>query len=119
MKRAVSSALLTAMLACGVCLARTAKAAKDSRILLRQFIAFAMQQAAPAGRGGGGGAFGGPIELGPDDKPAFPDPPAGFNVARDDVPHGELTPIEYDSISLGTGRRMRIYTPPGYSTNRK
>jgi enterochelin esterase-like enzyme len=53
--------------------------------------------------------------LGPDDKPAFPDPPAGFNVKRDGIPHGELTPVEYDSKSLGTRRRMRVYTPPGYS----
>jgi enterochelin esterase-like enzyme len=57
--------------------------------------------------------------LGPDDKPAFPDPPAGFNVKRDNVPHGELTPVAYDSKSLGTRRRMRVYTPPGYSTGRK
>jgi len=31
----------------------------------------------PARRPGG---FGGPIVLGPDDKPAFPEPPQGFNV---------------------------------------
>ena len=83
---------------------------------------------APSGRGAGQGAqgagrgrggYGGPIELGPDDKPAFPDPPAGFNARRDDIPHGELTAIEYDSKSLGTRRRMRVYTPPGYSTSRK
>ena len=29
------------------------------------------------------------IVLGPDDKPAFPDPPAGFNVRRDNIPHGK------------------------------
>jgi enterochelin esterase-like enzyme len=73
-----------------------------------------------AGRGAAGrGGFGGPIELGPDDKPAFPDPPAGFNAKRDKIPHGDLTPVEYDSKSLGTRRRMRVYTPPGYSTSRK
>ena len=72
-----------------------------------------------AGRGAGRGGFGGPIELGPDDKPAFPDPPAGFNVKREDVPHGELTAVRYDSKSLGTRRQMRVYTPPGYSANRK
>ncbi len=72
-----------------------------------------------AGRGAGRGGFGGPIELGPDDKPAFPDPPAGFNQRREDIPHGELTAVEYDSKSLGTHRRMRVYTPPGYSTSRK
>jgi len=40
------------------------------------------------------GGFGGPIELGPDDKPAFPDPPAGFDVKREDIPHGRLEMIE-------------------------
>jgi enterochelin esterase-like enzyme len=75
--------------------------------------------AAPQVAGRGRGSFGGPIELGPDDKPAFPDPPSGFNARREDVPHGELTPVEYDSKSLGTRRRMRVYTPPAYSTNRK
>jgi len=77
---------------------------------------------APAGqaaRGGGGRGFGGPPQLGPDDKPAFPDPPAGFNVKRDGIRHGELTPIEYDSKTLGTRRRMRVYTPPGYSNKKK
>ena len=73
----------------------------------------------PAGRGAGRGGFGGPIQLGPDDKPAFPDPPAGFNAKRDNIPHGELTAVQYDSRSLGTRRQMRVYTPPGYSANRK
>jgi enterochelin esterase-like enzyme len=72
-----------------------------------------------ADRGGARGGFGAPIELGPDDKPAFPDPPAGFNVKRDNVPHGEITAVQYDSRTLGTRRQVRVYTPPGYSTNRK
>ena len=76
--------------------------------------------AAPgARRGGGRGGFGGPIELGPDDKPAFADPPAGFNARRENVPHGELTMVEYDSKTVGTRRKMLVYTPPGYSADRK
>jgi enterochelin esterase-like enzyme len=67
----------------------------------------------------GRGRFGGPIELGPDDKPAFDDPPADFNVVRDDVPHGKLEMIEYDSKSVGTRRKMNVYTPPGYSADQK
>ena len=63
--------------------------------------------------------FGGPIELGPDDKPAFDDPPTGFNVVRDDIPHGKLATIEYDSESVGTRRKMNVYTPPSYSDNQK
>lgn len=74
---------------------------------------------APQTGRGGGGRGGAPIELGPDDKPAFPDPPAGFNVKRDNIPHGQLTSVEYDSTSLGTRRRITVYTPPGYSSTRK
>jgi len=72
-----------------------------------------------ARRGGGRGGFGGQIELGPDDKPAFADPPAGFNARRDNVPHGEVTVVQYDSKTLEARRQMRVYTPPGYSTDRK
>jgi enterochelin esterase-like enzyme len=72
-----------------------------------------------ARRGGGRGGFGGPIELGPDDKPAFDDPPAGFNARRENVPHGEMTMVEYDSKTVGTRRKMLVYTPPGYSAARK
>jgi enterochelin esterase-like enzyme len=77
-------------------------------------------RAAPvARRGGGRGGFGGPIELGPDDKPAFDEPPAGFNARRDNIPHGALTMVEYDSKTVGTRRKMLVYTPPGYSADRK
>ena len=65
------------------------------------------------------GGRGGQIELGPDDKPAFSDPPAGFNVRRDNIPHGELTEVQYDSKTLGTRRQVRVYTPPGYTTEKK
>jgi enterochelin esterase-like enzyme len=74
--------------------------------------------AQPGPRRGRGG-FGGPIELGPDDKPAFDDPPADFKVVRDDVPHGKLEMIEYDSKSVGTRRKMNVYTPPGYTADQK
>jgi len=49
----------------------------------------------------------------------FPVPPDGFNVARDSVPHGDLKVVEYDSKTLGTRRILRVYTPPGYSVDRK
>lgn len=67
----------------------------------------------------GGGGFGGPIVLGPDDKRTFDDPPAGFDRKRDDIPHGKLAMIEYDSKTVGTTRKMQVYTPPGYSTDKK
>ena len=70
-------------------------------------------------RGGGPRGFGGPIVLHEDDVAAFPEPPAGFAVRRDDIPHGKLEMIEYDSKTVGTTRRMEVYTPPGYTTDRK
>jgi enterochelin esterase-like enzyme len=65
------------------------------------------------------GGFGGPIELGPDDKAAFPDAPAGFDQARDGIAHGKLEMVEYDSKSVGTKRKALVYTPPGYSADQK
>ncbi len=59
-----------------------------------------------------------PIVLNPDDVPAFPDPPAAFDAAKD-VPHGRLEMVSYDSKSVGTTRKMQVYTPPGYSAEKK
>src|SRR5262249_4275186 len=67
----------------------------------------------------GPGRFGGPIVLGPDDKPAFPDPPTGFDVKQERIPHGNLEMIEYDSKTVGTKRKMQVYTPPKYSKDKK
>jgi enterochelin esterase-like enzyme len=64
-----------------------------------------------------GGKFG-PIVLNPDDVPAYTDPPAGID-AKKDVPHGKLEMISYESKSVGTTRKMQVYTPPGYSTDKK
>lgn len=74
--------------------------------------------AGPRGPGGRGG-FGGPITLGPDDKAAFPNPPEGFDKAREGIAHGKLEMVEYDSKSVGTKRKALVYTPPGYSADRK
>jgi len=65
------------------------------------------------------GGFGGPITLGPDDKPAFPAPPEGFDKPREGIAHGKLEMIEYDSKSVGTKRKALVYTPPGYSSATK
>ena len=64
-------------------------------------------------------AFGRPIVLGPDDKPVFPEPPAEFATRRDDIPHGKLEMIEYDSKTVGNPRKALVYTPPGYSSDIK
>jgi enterochelin esterase-like enzyme len=70
-------------------------------------------------RGRGRGRSGGPIVLGEDDKPAFPAPPDGFDKARDGIAHGKMEMVEYDSKSVGTKRKVNVYTPPGYSTDKK
>jgi len=67
----------------------------------------------------GPGGFGGPIQLQPDDQPAFDDPPAGIDARREGIPHGRLEMIEYESKTVGTTRKMQVYTPPGYSKDRK
>lgn len=71
---------------------------------------------APARRGGG---FGGPIELRADDVPAFPNPPEGFDKAREGTQRGKLEMVEYDSKSVGNKRKALVYTPPGYSADQK
>ena len=60
-----------------------------------------------------------PIVLNPDDVPAFDDPPAGFGAKRDSIPHGRLEMVGYDSKSVGVTRKMQVYTPPGYSKDKK
>jgi len=67
----------------------------------------------------GRGAFGGPIELNPDDKPAFPNPPDDFDKPREGIEHGKLERVDYESKTLGVKRWMQVYTPPGYSKGRK
>jgi enterochelin esterase-like enzyme len=62
---------------------------------------------------------GGPIVLNADDVPAFTDPPAGFNAKREGIPRGQLEMVTYDSKSVGTTRKMQVYTPPGYSKDKK
>lgn len=89
-------------------------------------LAAALCAAADDGAGvGPGGArdeprgFGGPIVLHEDDVAAFPDPPEGIAQRREEIAHGRLEMIEYDSTTVGTTRRMLVYTPPGYSAETK
>ena len=61
----------------------------------------------------------GPITLGPDDKPAFPPAPEGFDKPRKDIGHGKLERVRYDSRTVGVRRWIQVYTPPGYSKDNK
>lgn len=65
------------------------------------------------------GGFGGPIKLGPDDKPAFDSPPGGFRDKRENITHGVITAVQYDSKTVSARREMLVYTPPGYSVDQK
>lgn len=67
----------------------------------------------------GRGRTGRQIVLGEDDKPAFADPPEGFDKPRDGIEHGKLEVVEYESKSVGTTRKATIYTPPGYTPGKK
>lgn len=62
------------------------------------FLAFATGQASAEAADGNFGA-----------------PPDGYDVRRDDIEHGKLESVEYDSTTVGIKRRARVYTPPGYS----
>ncbi len=77
----------------------------------------APQNRPPQGRRPGG--FGGPIELGPDDKQVYPDPSDAIVEKRDGFPHGKLEMVDYESKTVGTTRKMNVYTPPNYSTDKK
>ncbi len=60
-----------------------------------------------------------PIVLNPDDIQKYPDPPEDIAANQPNIPHGKLEMIEYDSKSVGTRRKMQVYTPPGYSSTKK
>jgi enterochelin esterase-like enzyme len=73
-----------------------------------------------ARRGGGRRGLGGPVTLSPEDnKPAFPNPPEGFDRRREDIAQGKLERVNYDSKTVGVQRWMQVYTPPGYSPDKK
>lgn len=65
------------------------------------------------------GRFGGPIELGSDDKQTFAEPPPSVFAKRDNIPRGKLEMVEYESKTVGTTRKMNVYTPPEYSKDKK
>lgn len=45
--------------------------------------------------------------------------PIGFDVVRNGISHGEIDTIAYNSTTVGTIRKALIYTPPGYSKDKK
>ena len=49
----------------------------------------------------------------------FPAPPDGFDTRRDGIERGKLETVEYDSTTVGIKRKVSIYTPPGYTKDKK
>lgn len=88
-------------------------------VLLLSTTAFA-QEAKQKGKGPmEPRGFGGPIKLNADDVAAFPKPAEGFDQKREEIPHGKLEMIEYESKTVGTTRKLNVYTPPGYTKEKK
>ena len=87
-------------------------------IVLSCVTQFAMAQDNPE-RPRRPGGFGGPIELGPDDVAFYDAPPEGFKSEREGIPRGKLELIDYESKTVGTTRKANVYTPPGYSADKK
>lgn len=52
-------------------------------------------------------------------QPAVKEAPKGFDLVRENIPHGKIDTIRYPSKTVGTTRRALIYTPPGYSKKKK
>ena len=65
------------------------------------------------------GGFGGPIELSAEDVAFYDPPPENFKTVREDAPKGKLELIEYESKTVGTARKANVYTPPGYTADKK
>jgi GH35 family endo-1,4-beta-xylanase/enterochelin esterase-like enzyme len=65
-------------------------------------------------------ALGQPGDGTKDDKAEkLPAPPTGFDSRRDGIDRGRLEAVEYDSTTVGVKRKARVYTPPGYTRDKK
>ena len=45
--------------------------------------------------------------------------PEGFDIDQPDIEHGKIDTITYPSKTVGSSRRALVYTPPGYSKNKR
>jgi enterochelin esterase-like enzyme len=59
------------------------------------------------------------VTLAPDDLQVFPEPPADITKRNPAIPAGKLALAEYTSTTVGTTRKLNIYTPPGYTKDKK
>jgi enterochelin esterase-like enzyme len=45
--------------------------------------------------------------------------PKSFDQVRTGIPNGKIESLEYNSKTVGSVRKVTVYTPPGFSKNRK
>ena len=45
--------------------------------------------------------------------------PKGYDILRTEIAHGKIDSIMYESKTVGAKRKALIYTPPGYSKDKK
>jgi len=45
--------------------------------------------------------------------------PKGFDQVRTGIPNGKVESLEYNSKTVGTTRKVTVYTPPSFSKNKK
>lgn len=60
----------------------------------------------------------GALSAAPDEK-KFSPPPAGYDARREGIDRGKLEMVEYESTTVKTRRKAQVYTPPGYSKDRR
>lgn len=53
------------------------------------------------------------------DASTFPLPPVGFDKYNSAIAHGKITTVTYYSTTVGVNRQTLVYTPPGYSSEKK
>ena len=49
----------------------------------------------------------------------IPPVPRDFDVKREGIERGKLETVEYESTTVGAKRKARVYTPPGYTKDKK
>jgi enterochelin esterase-like enzyme len=52
-------------------------------------------------------------------EPQLPAMPKGFAAPRADIDKGKIETVEYDSKTVAAKRKLVVYTPPGYSKDKK
>ena len=65
------------------------------------------------------GFIGAAVLVGPSRSQADDAAPKGFDQPRADVTKGKVTAEEYDSKTLDFKRKVNVYTPPGYTKDKK